>query len=63
MPTFHVIVREVHCQAYRVETDTRESAILAVELGGGVLIESAFEYSHALDPDTWTVEETLPAQP
>ena len=56
MPKFRVIRREVHVQGLLVTADDPEQAIGIVREGGGVLDEAHFEYSHTLDPDTWTVE-------
>lgn len=55
--TFIVNVREVHIQPFRVEAETRQEAIEIVADGGGDLMEGCLEYSHTLDPDTWTVDE------
>ena len=56
MPKFIVSVREVHVQPYEVEAKDKEAAIKVVRDGGGD-VEDAFEYSHTLDPEFWTVEE------
>ena len=55
---FIVSVREVHVQPYRVAAETPEEAVRLVADGGGDALDAGFEYSHTLDPDTWTVEET-----
>lgn len=55
--SFIVNVREVYIQPYKVEAETNEEAIRIVADGGGDLMEDCLEYSHTLDPDTWTVEE------
>jgi len=52
-----VTVREVHCQGYRIIASSPKEAKKFVADGGGDLIEGTFEYSHTLDPETWTVEE------
>ncbi len=57
MPKFIVSVREVHVQPYEVEAQDKEAAIKVVRDGGGDIDDGAFEYSHTLDPEFWTVEE------
>lgn len=42
--------------AVTIDADTPEAAIALVADGDGDEIEGAGEYSHTLDPDTWTVE-------
>ncbi len=59
MPKYIVCVREVHIQMVEVEADSEESAKKAVQDGGGDFLDNALEYSHTLDPETWTVEEAL----
>lgn len=55
---FIVQVREVHIQSIQVEADSEQGAIQAVANGEGDSLER-FEYSHTLEPETWTVEELL----
>lgn len=54
MPKFNVLIREVHVSTREIEADSPEEAIRLVEEGEGD--EVMCEYSHTLDPDTWTVE-------
>jgi len=58
MNKYMVLVREVHVQGYLVQAETPDQAKEIVRNGGGELNEAYFEYSHTLDPDLWTVEET-----
>lgn len=51
-----VRVREVHVQPYRILAETPEEALRLVADGGGDILEADLEYSHTLDPDTWTIE-------
>jgi hypothetical protein len=57
MDRFIVSVREVHVQGYQVEAKDAGDAISKVINGEGDLMESYFEYSHTLDPETWIVEK------
>jgi hypothetical protein len=52
MPTYHVVIKEVHESHRQVEADSAEEAL--EEAGGAT--ETYCEYSRTLDPDTWTVE-------
>ena len=54
---FVVGVREVYVQPYRVVAETPEEAVRLVADGEGDILDADFEYSHTLNPDTWTVEE------
>lgn len=54
---FIVYVREVHIQPYRVLAETPKEAIRLVSDGDGEILDCCLEYSHTLDPDTWTLEE------
>ena len=56
MKTYDVLVREVWVQPVSVEADSPHEAIRKVQEGDGEYTKSA-EYSHTLDPETWTVEE------
>lgn len=57
MKSFIVFRREVWTQGVRVQaTDQQEAIRKAADCDGDVM-ESIFEYSHMLDPETWTVEE------
>ena len=50
---YSVQIREVHINHMKIEADSVEEAIKQVREGDG---ESVYiEYSHTLDPDTWTV--------
>lgn len=55
MKTFYVHMREVHIQTMRVQAESKKDAIQFAQEGEGECLE--FEYSHTLDPETWTVEE------
>lgn len=59
MKYYIVMVREVHVSHRRIgipeELASPEAAIREVARGDGD--ETYCEYSHTLDPDTWTVEE------
>lgn len=57
MKKFIVLVREVHVARVHVEADSPEDAIMAVREGDGDYGDET-EYSHTLDPEAWTVEET-----
>ena len=59
MKKFIVSVREVHVQGYAIEAKNKDDAISRIaHEGEGDILEDRFEYSHTLDPETWTVEET-----
>ena len=60
MPQFIVSVREVHIQGVKLEAKNREEAIRRVRLGEGLYLDNCLEYSHTLDPESWTVEEVPP---
>jgi hypothetical protein len=53
MPKYNVMIREVHVSHRTVEAEDEKEAI--EQAGGGT--ETYLEYSHTLDPDTWTVEK------
>ncbi|HEY8864592.1 MAG TPA: hypothetical protein VIO37_10530 [Candidatus Dormibacteraeota bacterium] len=55
--TFWVAVREVHIQQVAIDATSPEEAIAKVRDGQGAYLDNAIEYSHCLDPETWTVEE------
>ena len=55
MAEYYVLVREVHVSYRRVEASSPEEAKKVAQEGGGE--DSHLEYSHTLDPETWTVEE------
>ena len=55
MTKFIVYMGEVHVQDVLIEADSKEDAIKKVQKGEGDY--AFFEYSHTLEPDTWTVEE------
>lgn len=50
------MVREVHVQPIQVMAVSEQDAIKRVREGEGELIPDSLEYSHALDPEYWTVE-------
>lgn len=56
VPTYRVLIREVHIQGMLIEAEDEEAAIFAVRYGDGELDEAHFEYSHTMRTDTWTVE-------
>jgi hypothetical protein len=56
MSKFIVFVREVHTQGYGAEAENEEEAKKLVFDLKGDLLEDRFEYSHTLNPETWTVE-------
>lgn len=54
---FIVWVKEVWCQGFEVEAESADAAIDAVDEGMDQHPDQElFEYSHTLDPDTWTCE-------
>jgi hypothetical protein len=57
LKTFIVYVREVHVQQVRIQAESKEEAVKKVEEGDGEFLNNALEYSHSLEPETWTVEE------
>lgn len=54
---YKVLIREVHIQPYSVEAEDEKEAKAIVSNGEGSIIEEELEYSHTLDPETWTVEK------
>jgi len=59
MPKFIVGVREVHIQMMEVSAESKEEAIAAVQAGDGDILDDTLEYSHTLDSDLWTAEESI----
>ena len=57
MAKFIVFKREVHVQGYEVEAKDEGEALHKAVEDEGDLIEERVEYSHTLDPETWTVEK------
>ena len=55
--TFIVTMREVYVQSYQIQAISAKEALKLVVDGQGDIMENGFEFSHTLDPDTWTVEE------
>jgi len=55
MKTYLVGVREVHVSYREVRANTSAEAFDMVRNGEGD--EIFMDYSHTLDPETWTVEE------
>jgi len=53
--TFYVGVREVHVSTRKVKAKDAKEAIRKVQDDEGD--EELCEYSHTLDPETWTTEE------
>ena len=57
MATYHVGIREVHINTVEVEADTPEEAKKKARESQADSI--LLEYSHTLDPDTWSVSKVL----
>ena len=57
MKSYRVCVREVWVQFVDVIALNKEEAKNKVVCGEGHWVDNALEYSHALDKDTWTVDE------
>jgi len=57
MRKFIVHVREVHIQDFTVIAKSQKKAIEFVSEGRGDIVENSLEYSHTLDPETWSVEK------
>lgn len=57
MPKYYVVVREVWTQTVEISAGSKEEAILAVSRDSGKLLDDTSEYSHRMDPSTWTVDE------
>lgn len=57
MKTYRVFVKEVWVQAFDIEAESKEEAIKLITEGDGDIVQDELDYSHSLDPDTWTVEE------
>jgi hypothetical protein len=56
MSKYIVTKYEVWEQPYQYEADSPEDALEQAKGGDGLVIDSMFEYSHTLDPETWKVE-------
>lgn len=56
MPKFNVLIREVHISVREIEAESAEEALRTIADGEEDGEEVMCEYSHTLDPDTWTVE-------
>jgi hypothetical protein len=56
MKTYLVGVREVHVSYMEVKANTPTDAFDMIRNGEGD--EVSMDYSHTLDPETWTVEES-----
>jgi hypothetical protein len=56
MDKFVVCVREVYIQGYAVDAMDEGEAISKVVDGEGDPVGLLPQYSHTLDPETWTVE-------
>lgn len=54
---FIVSTREMWIQDVEVEAADAADALSLVREGGGELVDDGFEYSHTLEPETWTVRE------
>jgi len=57
MKIYRVFVKEVWVQAFDIEAESKEEAIKLITEGDGDIVQDELDYSHSLDPDTWTVEE------
>lgn len=57
MKTFVLAVREVWVQLFEIEAESKEDAKTRVHRGEGTAVDNSLEYSHTLDPETWTVDE------
>lgn len=55
---YRIQVREVWIQGIEVEASNLQEAIEKIKDGDGDIDENDFEYSHTLDPDTWTQPDT-----
>ena len=59
MKTYLVGVREVHVAYMEVRANTSAEALDMVRNGEGDWTTAiSMDYSHTLDPETWTVEES-----
>ncbi len=58
MKEFTIMVREVWIQPVKVKANTLREAIQKVENSEGENIESGFEFSHSLEPEFWTAEDS-----
>jgi hypothetical protein len=54
-------VREVHIQSFLALAETPKEAVRLVADGEADILDGEFEYSHTLDPETWTVELRKPS--
>jgi hypothetical protein len=61
MPRYLVTIREVHTQMVEVDAADADAAKEAVRDGGGTYLDNTLEYSHTLDPETWTAEHVTGA--
>ena len=57
MKKYCIGVREVWIQLVTIEAESEVEAIDAIAGGDGEQAEEGIEYSHTLDPETWTVEK------
>jgi len=65
MKTYRVEVREVWVQAFLVEANSPEDAVMRMFKGEGDCLDNPtdaenFSYSHTLDSDQWTIKEAAP---
>jgi len=58
MKEFTVLVREVWIQPVKVKAKSLRDAVNTVENGEGEFVESGFEFSHSLDSEYWTAEDS-----
>lgn len=57
MKKFRAWVREVHVQVVEVEANDTQDAVRRIQKCRGEYVENSLEYSHTLNPSTWTVME------
>jgi hypothetical protein len=57
VPRYIVTIREVHTQMVQVDAADADAAKATVRDGGGTHLDNTLEYSHTLDPETWTAEQ------
>ena len=64
MKTYTVGVREVHVRHFQVNAENEAQAKELVQQSHPSVEDlEHFEYSHELDPDTWSAEENNQEQP
>lgn len=58
MKEFTILVREIWIQPVKVKANSLREAVQAVENEEGETIEAGFEFSHSLEPEYWTAEDS-----